>query len=72
MRIDRIADMIFQITLTNNEAEKISDHTEIDFHRHRLVANRIGSRLLAYMTESSKFPHSRRPSLYLEIFKDGH
>lgn len=71
MQIDRIEDKVFRITLTDHEAEKISDHTEIDFHRHRLVANRVGSRLLGYMTESCKFPHSKRPTLELEVFPGG-
>lgn len=71
MKIDRTEDKKFVITLTDDEADKISDHTEVDFHRHKLIANLIGSRLLGYMTESCKFPHSKRPTLELEIFKYG-
>ncbi|MBA7697097.1 hypothetical protein ES703_105755 [subsurface metagenome] len=71
MQIDRVEDKKFQLTLTDDEADKLSDHTEIDFHRHRLIANRIGSRLLGYMSESCKFPHSKRATLDLELFNDG-
>jgi len=72
MRIERIEDKKFQVTITEKEALKFSDATEITFHYNRLISNRIGSRLLGYITECCKFPHAKRPALDLEIFKDGY
>lgn len=71
MQIDRIEDKKFMITITENEALKFADRSEVDFHLHKLLANRIGSRLIGYINESCKFPHSKRPTLELEVFKDG-
>lgn len=71
MFIKRTDDKTFTVTLTEPEAQTISDTTEIDFHHSRLLANRIGSTLLNYMTEASKFPHARRRSIDVELFPDG-
>lgn len=71
MFIKRVDDREFGITLTEAEAQSISDSTEIDFHCSRLLANRIGSTLLSYMAEASKFPHAQRGTIDVELFPNG-
>lgn len=71
MLLKRVEDRKFMITLTESEALKISDHTEVDFHYARLLSNRIGAKLLGYMSDSCKFPHCKRSASEVDLFPNG-
>ena len=67
MRIERVEDKIFTLTLTDDEAYFIADCTQIDFERSKIIANHIGSKVLFYMMNASSFPHSGQPPLEVEL-----
>lgn len=67
MKIERIEDKEFRVTLTEDEALMIGDITQVDFHRSRIIANHIGSNLLRYMMCCSELPHSHQLPLDLEL-----
>jgi len=67
MRIERIADKEFKLTLTDDEADFIADGTEIDFERSKQISNHISDKVLFYMIDASQFPHAKKPPLDVRL-----
>lgn len=67
MRIERIEDKEFKLTLTDDEADFIADASEIDFERSKQISDHIGDKVLFYMMDASQFPHSKKPPLEVRI-----
>lgn len=63
MKIERVEDKKFQLTITEKEALQLSDGSEIDFETSKTIATRIGIFILHYIIEASMFPHDNRPQI---------
>lgn len=67
MKIERVADKEYRLTLIDDEADMIADCTQIDFARSKQIAAHIGDKVLFYMMDASQFPHARKPPLEIEL-----
>ena len=67
MRIERIEDKKFQITITEDDALYLADDSNLDFLDHKMFIIRFGNQVLSYITEACKYPHSKKPLLDIEL-----
>jgi len=67
IQIERIDDRVFLVSISEKEAQRLADGTEIDFSTSKMMSSHIGVALLHYMIESSMFPHDKRPPIELDL-----
>lgn len=67
MIIERIQDKKFIITITEKEALRFANGSEVDFETSKSISKHIGTLLLHYIIEASMFPHDNRPALEVEL-----
>lgn len=61
MRIERLEDKIFMITLTEKEALRLSDNFEMDYQYVGICTLHIGRIVLHYMSQCCEFPDIKIP-----------
>ncbi len=71
MKISRVEDKKFMITINEKEALELSDDSSHDFYDRKILTLRLGNAIADYLIESCKFPHDKRPTLELEVFSHG-
>lgn len=67
MKIERVEDKKFLITLTEKEALRISDTKETDLEYSKIYSNLIGRVLLHYMIMCCEIPDMKQPALDTEL-----
>lgn len=67
MKIERIKDRIFQISLSETEADRLADVSETDFAYVRQYTSNFGRIILNYIIDCCTYPTSKSPSFDLEL-----
>lgn len=67
MKIERIEDKKFQITLTEKEALRISDCSQMDWEYAKIYALHLGRIIINFMALCSEIPHAKQPPLETEL-----
>lgn len=67
MKIERIEDKIFKITVTEKEALRISDCSEMDWAYAKIYALHLGRVILNYIAMCSELPDSKQAPLVMEL-----
>lgn len=67
MQIDRIEDKRFMITITEEEALRLSDGTDFTLTDCKTMSLHLGRLMLYYMIDCSESPHAKRPVLEVEL-----
>lgn len=67
MIIERVDDKIFQIKISEAEALRLADGSEVGFETTKQFSVHIGTLILHYMIEASMFPHDNRPSIEVKL-----
>ncbi|MBA7696619.1 hypothetical protein ES703_105269 [subsurface metagenome] len=67
MKIERVEDKKFLITLTENEALKIADAKQCDLEYSRIYAQHIGRVLISFMIICCELPHVKQQPIETEL-----
>ena len=67
MKIERIEDKVFQITLSDAEADRLADAEETNMSSCKIMGLDIGRWILHYMIGACMFPHLKQPPLDTEL-----
>ena len=67
MKIERIEDKKFMITLSEKEALKLADSVDLDWDWYTIYKLHIGRTLLPYFMLCCQFPNQKQPSLEKEL-----
>lgn len=67
MKIERIEDKKFRITLTENEALRLADNFDMDFESVKIYTLHVGRIILHYMMMCSRFPDIKTPPFEQEL-----
>ena len=67
MKIERIEDKKFQITITEKEALRISDCNQMDWEYAKIYSLHLGRLIINYMALCSELPDAKQPAIDTEL-----